>query len=332
MIYVSCDRQETMYKTSVCVLFGQRRCPSETGHRPKLGGKVVFNSSLQFVFLPFNGPAIIGSKALVVGMKENSECVVYVVGPEGSGKSTLLLQLESLIVRRALLGTQELVVAPTTGQEIAALSVPPIPFMQSWLCSEFACETRAPTDAKCVTAGRENQTCIESFQSVVSSATSAKRVPQAPKEKHLAADALPVSLRELGGRMASSWQRFITTAATRHLIGGVVFVVDVSSSWQIPLAVGEFLSLVRGRSVCGPTKILLLINKCCTPEFEEEDAPPKRHARMTEVDVIEAFLRPLDGELSADISSRVGVVWADSWLGMGLLDVLLWLRRTAEGE
>lgn len=273
------------------------------------------------------------------------ECVAYMVGPEGSGKSTLVLQLQALLARQRVLRLQEeLVVAPTTGQEVTALELPPIATIVGWVSQIKESERGALKEGDVsLAATASSGTAV--FQPIVAPNDSLKgdgvsspfqappvasRPPTGlPRRSLLVAAAtgpptslLTMQLRELGGRMASSWLKFIATAAakTSSSVSAVVFVVDASSTWQIPLAAMEFLSLLSEPSLSSltNTRFALVVNKSALPVFGSSTQP-----RMSEHDLVEAFLQPLD----VSAACRVDVMWVDTWLGLGLIDVLLWLRN-----
>jgi energy-coupling factor transporter ATP-binding protein EcfA2 len=286
----------------------------------------------------------------------SGERIVYIIGPESGGKSTLVLQLQSLIFQRGLIRLQEeLVVAPTTGQEMCTLQVPATTTICNWLhldatdavtadkvgpSSSLArtnsgahFQSIAPNDSLERTNGsvpvfsptRQPPLSLHRFSP--GAASTAAQPPPPPQQA-----TLTVSLRELGGRMASSWSKFISTAAAKHPVCGVVFVVSIVASWQIPLASIEFVSMLSDSiATASETRVLLVLNKCGFPDFSASAFEAGSHLspmprRMKERDIVEAFLRPLD----QSVASRVDVMWIDTWLGIGLVDVLLWLRRAAE--
>ncbi|CUF37774.1 Hypothetical protein, putative [Bodo saltans] len=278
--------------------------------------------------------------------------IVYMIGPESVGKSTLVLQLQSLIALRGLIRLQEeLVVSPTTGQEMCTLQIPSATTMRSWIRSSTAQTTKdAPSAAG---SGAQFQSVVAPNDALERTADSTVLIFSPNRQSSPLQPSPPpptevsVSVRELGGRMASSWSKFISTAAAKHPVRGVMFVINIAANFQIPLASGEFVSLVSemttplsGSNGGGSgARVLLLINRCGFPDFSRQTIPPgsqqARYAsdavataprRMTERDVVEAFIRPLDRSVAA----RVDVMWIDTWLGIGLLDVLMWLRRTAE--
>jgi energy-coupling factor transporter ATP-binding protein EcfA2 len=294
------------------------------------------------------------STADLMTSTSSGERIVYMIGPESGGKSTLVLQLQSIIVQRGLIRLQEeLVVAPTTGQEMCTLQVPATTTICNWLHLD---DNDGAADAAIADKSGPSSSLARTnsgahFQSIAPNDSlertngsvpvfSPTRQPPSrrfpPGAASTAAQpqeaAVTVSVRELGGRMASSWSKFISTAAAKHPVCGVVFVVSIVASWQIPLASIEFVSMLSDSiTTASETRVLLVLNKCGSPDFavsafEAGSLLSPMPRRMKERDIVEAFLRPLDQSLA----SRVDVVWIDTWLGIGLVDVLMWLRRAAE--
>ena len=142
--------------------------------------------------------------------------------------------------------------------------------------------------------------------------------------------------------MMSVWPKFLTNATTSSGgLSAIVFVVDVSlpaGSLQLSSACVEFHQLLCGSntypviSTASGTRlpVLLLFNKVCSPA-----TLPVEFARQL-------FLMKVDDsclsekhvtvrEHGGDNSgSNVTVMVADTWTGLGLVDVFEWLRHIGE--
>lgn len=213
--------------------------------------------------------------------------LIALVGTEGCGKTSLALQLQALAKHRELPGIpqpvklltpSELIVAPTTGQELFHFSICPQP---------------EPLDAAvCVPAQ-----------------------PDSASTRHAEVE---ITLRELGGRLAPSWGRFLS----RDDIDGIIYVVDSTQPWQLPIAAVEFLQIatdLQRRDELRP--LLLLLNKSA-----HLGQPP----RLTLDDVHHYFVAPLPRGDTTSTRLSITVAVVDSWIGLGLDDVISWLlRRTA---
>jgi hypothetical protein len=147
-----------------------------------------------------------------------------------------------------------------------------------------------------------------------------------------------VTLREVGGRMMCVWGKFLANfaqsleavaaqpaaalpqpknadhsaelAGTSCCSAAVVFVVDVSlpaGGTQLASACIEFHNLILPRA----WPILVLLNKSCAP------------CVMPAALVRDLLLPPT----MKDASSRVTFLEADTWTGLGLGDIVEWLRH-----
>ncbi len=225
------------------------------------------------------------------------------LGAEASGKTTMIEQLRCLASSHGanVRDGAAINVAPTTGQELDTIT-----FTTQFRFLPKTARTGSSAAVPRPDTGAELPGLVAEQHPAVSS------LPEA-KTSVVGRDWQPVditlSVKEVGGRMMASWQRFVSGAdAGRNL----VYVVDASAPWTLPTASVEFFSLLAEHG-CMSWRILVVINKTRLP------------GSMAAQDVAQMMCLPHLQEIHSDLD--LTVVVADAWSGEGLDDVVRWLMR-----
>ncbi|EPY37235.1 ADP-ribosylation factor-like 16 [Strigomonas culicis] len=125
--------------------------------------------------------------------------------------------------------------------------------------------------------------------------------------------ACSVEVREVGGLMVNSWEKFIKSKvsgtdgkAARYAL---LFVVSASAPQQLPLSISAFQLLKGCDGVCAEWPALIVVQKAGMPHV---------------MSLPEVKQLVIDGALVQDTS----IMEVDSWNGIGLGDVHVWLQKT----
>ncbi|ORC86374.1 ADP-ribosylation factor-like protein 16 [Trypanosoma theileri] len=136
-------------------------------------------------------------------------------------------------------------------------------------------------------------------------------VVHAPKQKSISCR---VELRELGGEMVTMWEKFLelpmkSTQIECRTKYALMFVVDALTPHLLPQASVVFSKLKNFDGVCKEWPAIVMLNKVAA-----------RNA-ITEREV-EFFFSGVGCE-------KVQILSVDSWNGLGLGDVLEWIKHVA---
>ncbi|AAZ12527.1 Miro-like protein, putative [Trypanosoma equiperdum] len=123
-----------------------------------------------------------------------------------------------------------------------------------------------------------------------------------------------VELRELGGDMAPMWEKFIearlnSTGREMNNRFGLMLVVDSLAPHLLPLAQVTIAKLKGSEGLCRDWPVAVLLNKAAG-----------RNAVTTKEAMFFLSAIPIEG---------IKYLAIDSWNGLGLMDVMTWLRSFA---
>jgi hypothetical protein len=271
---------------------------------------------------------------------------LLLLGVEGGGKTTLTAQLKTMgascvgsdgitvlpISSWRIREGGSLIIAPTTGQEVDVVAVPP-PAHQRRRRSEP--EAKDKEDK-----GEEREKEADTLPGAVpeTSSESADRstglpslIPKPGRSGESGKDDYNrlrhVQVKESGGRMVSVWPKFIERFQKEPGPKAFMYVLDLSNPSSLPTAACEFVDLMQREQDLASWEVCLLLNKVSSPA-----ALP--------VEVVFSLLGILPPDVpdlawTENPATRANPCWrlapnivaiaADTWSGEGLFHVSEWL-------